>query len=358
MTYKIEELRAGIDPIPEADLKKYRGYWDSLVHPTGSLGQVEEVGIKLCGILGELPEKVSKKAVLVFCNDNGIYEENISSSPRILTDLLAVQMGENKTGVVALAENAGADVLVVDLGIEDFKGNEKVLNRRISNGTKNFMKEDAMTREEALEAISIGYDLACEYIEKGYKVLGTGELGMGNTTTSAAVIRGLTGISEEEVVGLGSGVTDEQLANKLRVVRDCLDLRNIDPADPLGVLAKVGGYDIGAMAGVYLACAKHKVAGVIDGLISSAGALVAYKLNENVKDYLFASHIAKEAGSKFALDQMGLRGYFDLEMRLGEGSGCPLLFRLLDDSLYCMNNMVKFDQTDIINCLVNIRDKK
>ncbi|MDO5027647.1 MAG: nicotinate-nucleotide--dimethylbenzimidazole phosphoribosyltransferase [Bacillota bacterium] len=358
MTFKLDQMTTGIEPIEAEAFKKFRDYWDSLVHPTGSLGELEEVGIKFCAILDQLPEKVDKKAVLVFCNDNGVYEEDISSSPRILTDLLAVQMGENKTGVVALAENAGADVVVVDLGIENFKGSPKVLNRRISNGTKNFMKEDAMTRDQALEAISIGYELASQYIEAGYKVLGTGELGMGNTTTSAAVIRALTGVSEEAVVGLGSGVTDAQLANKLRVVRDCVQVRGTDPADPLGVLAKVGGYDIGAMAGVYLACGQHKVAGVIDGLISSAGALLAYALNENVKYYLFGSHIAKESGAKVALDAMDLKGYFDLAMRLGEGSGCPLLFRLLDDSLYCMNNMVKFDQTDIINTLVNIRDQK
>lgn len=354
----IKEFYTGIEAVKAEDLKKYRDYWDSLVHPTGSLGEIEEIGIKLCAILGELPKKIEKKAVLVFCNDNGIYEENISSSPRILTDLLAVQMGQNKTGVVALAEHANADVVVVDLGIEDFKGSKGVLDRRISNGTKNFMREDAMTRQEAIQAIKTGYDLACDYIKKGYKVLGTGELGMGNTTTSAAVIRGLTGVSEEEVVGLGSGVDNVQLANKLRVVRDSITVRNVDKDDALDVVSKVGGYDIAAMAGVYLACGKHKVAGVIDGLISSAGALVAYRLNENVKDYLFGSHIAKENGASVALKEIGIKGYLDCAMRLGEGSGCPLLFQLMDSSIYCMNNMVKFAETDIVNSLVNIRDKK
>lgn len=354
----IKKLYENIEKIEDKELKKYRDHWDSLVHPTGSLGEIEEIGIKVASIFNKIPESLDKKAVLVMCNDNGILEENVSSSPRILTNLLAVQMGNGTTGVVALAHEAKADVVVVDLGIEDFPGDEKVLNRRITNGTKNFMVEDAMTRDQAIKSILIGYELAEEMIKNGYRVLGTGELGMGNTTTSAAVISALTGASEKEVVGLGSGVDNTQLDNKYRVVREGLKLRNVNSSDPIDVLAKVGGYDIGAIAGVFLACANNKIPGVIDGIISAAGALIAYSLNENVADYLFGSHIAKEAGARVALEKIGLKGYLDCAMRLGEGSGCPLLFKLIDSSIYCMNNMTRFAETDIVNTLVNIRDQK
>lgn len=354
----ILEYSKDIEKIDESEFKKYRDHWDSLVHPTGSLGEVEEIGIKLCGIYGKLPKRLGRKATLVMCNDNGIINANVSSSPKILTKLLAIQMAKGTTGVVALSESAQSDVYVVDLGIEDFSGYPGVIDRRISEGTKNFLEEDAMTRSQAEQAIITGIELAEELIEEGYKILGTGELGMGNTTTSAAVIRALTGVSEKDVVGLGSGVDDVQLANKYRAVKEGVDNRNPNPDDPIDVLQKVGGYDIGAIAGVYLACGKHKIPGVIDGIISAAGALLAYKINENVRDYLFGSHIPKESGAKIATDAIGVRGYLDMSMRLGEGSGCPLLFKIMDSSIYCMNHMTKFEETDIVNSLVNIRDKE
>lgn len=354
---ELNKIINGIEKIQEEDKKKFRDHWDSLVHPTGSLGELEEIGIKVSSILGSLPEKLEKKATLVMCNDNGILEENVSSSPRILTKLLAIEMARGTTGVVGLSKEAHADVFVIDLGIEDFEDFEGVINKRISNGTKNFMKEDAMTRDQALESIKIGYELAEKLIKDGYSVLGTGELGMGNTTTSAAVITALTGASEKDIVGLGSGVDDIQLDNKYRVVREGIKTRNIDTKDPIDVLQKVGGYDIGAMCGVFLACGYYKIPGVIDGLISAAGALLAYRLNKNVGDYLFGSHIPKENGARVATDEMGIKGYLDLAMRLGEGSGCPLLYKLMDSSIFCMNNMTRFEETDIVNTLVNIRDK-
>lgn len=354
----IQEYSDDIESISPETYKLYRDYWDSLVHPTGSLGEIEEIGIKISAILGEIPKKLEKKATVVMCNDNGIIDANISSSPKILTNLLAVQMAKGTTGVDALSESANADVVIVDLGIEDFKGFEGVIDRRISNGTKNFLEEDAMSYEQAMKSVEIGIEIAEDLIKEGYKVLGTGELGMGNTTTSAAVIKALTGASEHDVVGLGSGVDETQLENKYRAVSKGIELRNPNIEDPIDVLAKVGGYDIGAIAGLFLACGKNKIPGVIDGIISAAGALIAYKLNPNIAHYLFGSHIAIEKGAKIALDEMGLKGYLDCSMRLGEGSGCPLLYQIMDSSIYCMNHMTKFEETDIVNTLVNIRDKK
>lgn len=354
----LEDYIGSIEEISQDDFKIYRDHWDSLVHPTGSLGDLEEIGIKTCAILGELPSGPPKKACLVMAADNGITEEDVSSSPKILTWLLAEQMIVGTTGVCALAEDAGADMAVVDLGIEGSKDLPGLIRRKISEGTKNFMVEDAMTLDEARQAIMVGIEVAEDYIKNGYQVLGTGELGIGNTTTSAALIRALTEACEDEVVGLGSGVTSQQLDNKLRVVRDCTRLRGTDPNSPIDCLAKVGGYDIGAIAGVFLACGKNKVVGVIDGVISMAGALLAYRLNPNVASYLIASHQPKEKASQLVLEELGIKAYLDLSMRLGEGSGCPLLFKLIDSSLYCMNHMTRFEDTDIRNTLVNIRDKK
>lgn len=345
-----------IEGIDESLYKKGRDYWDDLVHPTGSLGELEEIGIKLYAIQGGLPKKLKKRAILVMCSDNGIIEENVSSSPRHLTRSLALAMGKGKTGVSALSKDANAEVFVVDLGIYNFEGSEDVIDRRISNSTKNFLKEDAMTYDQATQAIEVGIDLADELFKKGYDVLGAGELGMGNTTTSSAVISALTGEPAEKTVGLGSGVDSVQLQNKLNAVKNGILLRKPDVSDPVDVLAKIGGYDIAAITGVYLSAAKNKKPAVIDGIITAAAALCAYKINPNVKNYLFGSHIPKEHGAKIALDEIGIRGYMDLAMRLGEGSGCPLMFKLMDSSIFAMNNMAHFNDVDIVNVLVNIRD--
>lgn len=355
---RIKEKLESIESVSAETVEFFRQYWDGLVHPTGSLGDLEEIGIKLSAVYGEVPQNLEKKATLVMCSDNGVIEENISSSPKILTRLLALEMVEGITGVNALSKAAGADVIVVDLGIEDFEGHPDIIDRRISNGTRNLMQVAAMSYDQALESIQIGINLGEEMIRQGYTVLGTGELGMGNTTTSALVIKALTGAPTDQVLGLGSGVDDRHLANKRQVIDQAMTVRRPDKNDPVDILAKLGGYDIGAIAGVFIAGAAHDIPVVIDGIISAAGALLAYSLQPACKDYMFPSHIAKENGNRVAVEAMGLKGYLDLDMRLGEGSGCPLFFQIMDASLACMNQMSKFENTTIQNTLINIRDKK
>lgn len=357
--FNLEEILSNIEKIDKNEYKKYRDHWDSLVHPIGSLGDLEEIGIKYCAILGEIPEKIDKKITLVFSADNGVMEENISSSPQVFTRLLTNEMADGTTGVTALSNSANADVKVIDLGVLDYEGHEKVLDRRISNGTKNFIKEDAMTRDQALKAIEAGYEVACDYIDMGYTVIGTGELGMGNTTTSAAVITAILKQDEHNIVGLGSGVDATQLENKYRTVRDGIDLRKPNLDDPIDVLSKLGGYDIAAMVGVFLACANKKVLAVTDGIITASAALIAYKLNPNVSDYIVGSHIPCEKACSYVYEEIGIRGYLDLHMRLGEGSGCPLFYKILDSSIYCMNNMSLFINTQMrAELQFNIRDNK
>lgn len=346
-----------IIPLEDEILVSARAHWDSLVHPTGSLGELEEMSIKMTAIRGNIPEALKKRAVVVMCSDNGIIDENISSSPKPLTKSLALAMSMGKTGLCSLCRDANADVVVVDLGIEDFGVAENVISKRIANCSKNFMREAAMTREEAILGIETGIEIAKNLISEGYEILGTGELGMGNTTTSAAVISAILEIPAKDTVGLGSGVDSIQLQNKLRVVDEGIALHKPNPEDAIDVISKVGGYDIAGLTGVFLACAAHRIPVVIDGIISAAAALCAYKLAPDSKDYMFGSHIPKEKGASYALKEIGVKAYLDLALRLGEGSGCPLMFKIMDSAIFAMNNMTKFSDTDIQNVLVNIRDK-
>lgn len=346
-----------IKPIDEELLVSARAHWDSLVHPTGSLGELEEIGIRMTAIRGSIPKRFDKRAVVVMCSDNGIMDENVSSSPKPLTKSLALAMNMGKTGLCALCKDANSDVIIVDMGIENFEGQEGIIDKRISNCSRNFMKEPAMTREEAIRAIESGIEVAEELINKGYEILGTGELGMGNTTTSAAVISAILNLPAKDTVGLGSGVDDVQFSNKLRVVDDGIRLHKPNPEDSIDVISKVGGYDIAGLTGVFLACASHGVPVVIDGIISAAAALSASKLSQESTNYMFGSHIPKERGASYALKEIGVKAYLDLALRLGEGSGCPIMFKVIDSAIFAMNNMTKFSDTDIQNVLVNIRDK-
>lgn len=354
---KINHRLDQIKPIDQEDYDKYEAHWDSLVHPTGALGDIELLTIRLCSIYKDLPQEIGKKDLLVFCADNGILEEDVSSSPEILTKLLAEEMATTKIGANALMDRTGGHVHVVDLGIKDYTGHEDIIDRRIMNGTNNFLKEDALGIENTLKAIHAGIDLADDLIDSGSRIIGIGELGMGNTTTSAAVIKALTGKEAKEVVGPGSGVNPDQYQKKLRAVDTCIDLRQVDVADSIDIASKLGGLDICAMLGVIIACASRRIPVVLDGIITIAGASLCYNMNKDVKDYIFTSHKPHEPGAKTGLDYIGHKGYFDLSMRLGEGAGTSLMMSLLDDGLYMMNNMTKFDQTDIRNTLYNIRDE-
>lgn len=348
----LDEIRA----VDKSYEKIARNHWDNLTHPTGSLGELEEISIKLAMIKGEIPQSYDKRAIMVMCADNGVWEEDISSSPKELTYLLAEAMAKGQTGVSALAKDAKSEVFVIDLGIEDYLGYPSVYNRRVRNSTGNFAKEPAMSKEEAIKAIEVGIEFTDNLVGEGYDLFGVGELGMGNTTTSAAVIALLTGSSEKEVVGLGSGVDSKQLANKYSVVRKAIGSKNISKKDPLDVLAKVGGLDIAGIVGVFLSAGKNKVPVVVDGITTAAAALIACQLKAEVKDYILASHIPKEKGARLAFNYLGIRAYLDLNMRLGEGSGCPLMFKLIDSAVYAMNHMAPFSQTNIKNVLVNLRD--
>ncbi|NLY20309.1 MAG: nicotinate-nucleotide--dimethylbenzimidazole phosphoribosyltransferase [Tissierellia bacterium] len=355
----LKETIESIEPINQEATVEAREFWDSLVHPIGSLGKLEEIGIKLAGIHGHRITSIPKRGIVVMASDNGIVDADVTSSPQELTWILTKAMADKYTGVSQLAIDANAEVIIVDMGMKVDLKDERVISRRISPCTKNFLIEDAMSYEDAVQSIETGIEIADRLFADGYDILGTGELGMGNTTTSAAVLAALLGLSAEETVGQGSGVSPEQFEKKLNAVKNGIELRKPNLDDPVDVLAKIGGYDIGGLTGVFLSAAKNKKPVVIDGIISAAAAVTAYKLCEHANGYMFGSHVTREKGAAFGLEAMGVDSYVSMEMRLGEGSGCPLAFKLIDSALFAMNHMGTYEQSKVLEgVLFNIRDNE
>ena len=236
---------------------------------------------------------------------------------------------------------------MVDIGINAEVNEPKILNRKISYGTKNIAKEAAMSREDVIKAINVGIDVVKDLKKNGYDMLGTGEMGVGNTSTSAAVISLLTGIHSDNIVGKGSGLTDLGLEHKKEVIRRAIEVNKPDANDPIDVLCKVGGLDIAGLCGCFLGAAYERMPIVMDGVISAAAALCAYRLNPLVKDYIFPSHVSMEEGSRATLKEMGLQSMVSLNMRLGEGSGCPFTFKIADMALFTLWNMASFNESGI-----------
>lgn len=339
----LEEIK-GIDKDYQ---KKSKEKWDGLVKPLGSLGELEEISMKIAGITRSLDYKIDKKAVVVFSSDNGVLEENVSSSPKVFTTLLTEAMAKGITGVATLNKFVKADTITVDIGLDSDFRDDRVIYKRISNGTKNFTKEPAMTYEQAIRSIEIGIELGDKLFSDGYDILGTGELGMGNTTTSTAVLNVFSGLNVEIICGKGGGVTQEQYRDKKNAIIKGVSLNKPNKEDPIDVLSKIGGYDIGGMCGIFLSAAKNQKPAVMDGFISSAAALCAVKLNPAVKDYIIPSHLSDEPGSQYMFKEIGLKPILNLGMRLGEGSGCPLAFSIIEASLFTSENMGTFEEATI-----------
>ena len=320
---------------------------DSLAKPIGSLGQLEEIVIKMAGITGNLYNKIDKRNIVVMCADNGIVEEGVSACPQEFTMILTENMTKGFTSVSVLSKMTNTDLTIVDIGLNGDIENPNVLNKKVNYGTKNFTKEPSMTYDEAVKAIEVGIEVGDNLFKEGYDILGTGELGMGNTTTSAAVLSAFTGFGPEITSGKGAGLTEEQYESKKNTISQGLRVNKLNKEDPIDVISKVGGFDIAGMCGLFLSAAKNRKPIVIDGFISSAAALSAVKLSPLVKEYIFPSHLSKEPGAIYMMEELGLEPMLNLEMRLGEGSGCPLAFQVIDAALCIMDNMVTFEEASI-----------
>ncbi|MGL4369223.1 MAG: nicotinate-nucleotide--dimethylbenzimidazole phosphoribosyltransferase, partial [Spirochaetota bacterium] len=315
---------------------------NTLLKPQGSLGKLEDIARQLSGITGKVNNRITHKCIIAMASDNGIVQEGVTSFPKDLSLLIAETMISGLSGVAVLARHAGSELKLVDLGIDgDFKG-KGVIDRKIRRSTASFLRGPAMSREEAVRAIETGIDITNAAIREGADLIGTGEVGIGNTATSSAMLYAFTGGDLDRIVGRGAGLSDEALAHKKDVIRQGVAFNRPDPLDPIDVLSKVGGLDIAGLAGVYLAAAAARVPVVIDGFISGVAAVTAVKLAPFAKDFMFASHISVEPGAMIVSELLGLNPMLDMNMRLGEGTGCALAFNIIDAAAAVMNEMGTF----------------
>lgn len=343
----LAETIASVSPLNAAAMSEAASYQSSLAMPPESMGELLAIGRRLSGITGKLHNSLPKKRIIVLCADNGIAEEGVSSAPQSVTLAQAVNMTKGLTGMSALAKHFGNEVQVVDVGIKYDYDCPQIINKKVRAGTNSFLHGEAMTRDEALRAIETGIELAQNAKADGVSVLGVGEMGIGNTTTSTAVLSVLTGLSPEKITGRGGCITDEMLAHKKEVIKKGIALNKPKKNDVIDVLQKVGGLDLAAMCGVFLGSAAEKLPVVIDGYISIVAALCAARLCPLSSGYFFPSHLSEEAGYKFAMTELSLVPYLNLRMRLGEGSGCPIAFEIMDAACVIMNEMATFQQAKI-----------
>ena len=358
MSVTVQELISNIRPLDEEAMEKAREWQARLAIPPGSLGKLQDAAVRLAGISGKLKNDITRCRIIVLAADNGIIEEGIGSAPRTVTAAQTANMTRFLTGMSSIAHYFGDEIRVVDVGVADPYDAPNVIDRKIAPGTRNFVYEPAMTREQAEQAILIGEEMARHAHEENVSVIGVGEMGIGNTTTSSAVLCALTGLTVEQVTGRGGGITDAAFIHKKEVILTGLEKHRPDPKDPVDVLSKVGGFDLAAMCGVFLGAARYRIPVVIDGFISIVAALCAARLCPDAAGYMFPSHASFEIGYAKAAKELGLEPWLQLNMRLGEGSGCPLSFRVLEAACAFTNNMATFDQASIDDgYLDEIREK-
>lgn len=353
----LNNIVANIKPLNNKAMKDASNRMDNLIKPIGSLGRLEDIAIRIAGIKGKVNNHIQKKCVVVMASDNGICEEGVSTSPQAVTALQAMSMTRGLAGISVLCKQACSDIKVVDIGIKEDYNCKDIINMKIRRGTRNFSKGSAMTRQEAIKAMESGIKITEELVREGYDIIGTGEMGIGNTSSSSAIIMSFTGCSPEQAVGKGTGLTEEGFINKKKVIKKAIDINKPDKNDPIDVLAKVGGFDIAALTGCFLAAACHRIPIVIDGIISAVAAMTAWKINPLAKNYMIPSHCSAEPGFNIIMEEIGVTPILNLNMRLGEGTGCALMFHIIDAALNIINEMATFEEIGMASeHLIDIRD--
>ncbi len=325
---------------------------DNLTKPPGSLGQLEMLAERYAVIKNSTEPSLNRKAIFVFAGDHGVTEEGVSAYPKEVTYQMVYNFLRGGAGINVLARHIGADVRVIDIGVDfEFGKTEGLIARKVRRGTANFLKEPAMREEEAVRAIEVGIEVLHEEIKRGLDIAGVGDMGIGNTTPSAGIISVVTGLPVEKVTGRGTGIDEKRLEHKIRVIQRAIELHKVEKGNPIHILSRIGGLEIAGIAGVILACAAERIPVVIDGLITTAGALIAYELNRNVVDYMFASHLSLEPGHKVALEYLGLKPLLDLNLRLGEGTGACLGMNLIEAGVKILKEMASFDSAGVSKSL-------
>lgn len=319
-----------------------------LTKPPGSLGRLEELSIQLAGISGMSIPDISNKAIVVMAGDHGVTEEGVSAYPSAVTPQMMLNFLSGGAAINVLANQVDAEVVVVDMGVAaDLAPHPKLIDRKLGTGTANMARGPAMSREAAQAALEAGREVMQDLAKRGIQIVGTGEMGIGNTTAASAVTAALTGAPVVDLVGRGTGVDDDGLVRKRSAVQKALQLNQPDPCDPIDVLSKVGGYEIAGLAGLILEAVERRVPVVIDGFITGAAALAAARINPDATAFMVAAHRSVEIGHSVILDDLGLSPLLDLEMRLGEGTGAALAMHLLDGAVGTLREMATFESARV-----------
>jgi nicotinate-nucleotide--dimethylbenzimidazole phosphoribosyltransferase len=349
MTGRLDETLAAITTLDAEAMRRAAERQAHLTKPPGSLGRLETLAIQLAGITRSDRPTLGRATVVVMAADHGVSAEGVSAYPASVTVAMVRNFLAGGAAINVIAQIVAADVMVVDMGTFDRAAPDDahLVERRIGQGTANFARGPAMTRGDAAAAVQVGIEIAEQLIGGGSCVLVAGEMGIGNTTSASAMIAALTGRPPAEVTGRGTGVDDRGLAHKVRIIEAALRLHAPDPADPLGVLAAIGGFEIGGLAGLALGAACHRTPLMVDGLISAAGALVAARVCPAVTGYLIAGHRSVEPGHRIALDALGLEPLLDLGLRLGEGTGAALAIPLVRAAAETLATMATFEEARV-----------
>lgn len=344
----LDEVPARIRPLDGQVSTQVQARLDRLTKPQGSLGRLEELAIRYATITGEAKPNVPCGAIFTFAADHGVAIEGVSAYPREVTPQMVLNFLRGGAGVNVLARHAGVDVRVVDIGVAcEFGAVPGLIQKKVMAGTKNLLIEPAMSREQAREALQVGVDLATEASREGIGLIGTGDMGIGNTTPSAAITAVMTGRPVVEVTGRGTGIDEAAHIHKVAIIQQALDRHRPDRTDALDILAKVGGLEIGGLAGLMLGAAAARVPVVLDGFIAGAAALIAVGVQPRCRDYLIAAHRSVERGHQAILDHLGLKPLFDLDLRLGEGTGACLGMGLVQASIKLLTEMATFDEAGV-----------
>ncbi len=344
---KLNEALASIKTPSAAAMEKTQRKLDSILKPLSSLGRLEKLLVKIAGITGSDRFDFSKKAVLVFCADNGVVAQGITQSGQEVTAIVAKNLTLGDTCVCAMGRVAGAEIFPVDIGIATDLDVPGLIDRKIAHGTRDFSAESAMTRDEAERALEVGIDLAVDMKERGYGLVATGEMGIGNTTTAAAMAAVFLGVPAADVTGRGAGLSSDGLRRKVEVVESAVARHRPDAGDPLDVLSKVGGFDIAGMAGLCIGGAVAGLPVVLDGVISCVAALTACNLHPAVREFILPSHTSAEPAGRLLLERLGLPSLLEADMRLGEGTGAVASFPLYDMIAAVYQQMVRFDDVEM-----------
>ncbi|HCE43631.1 MAG TPA: nicotinate-nucleotide--dimethylbenzimidazole phosphoribosyltransferase [Lentisphaeria bacterium] len=345
----LEETLSKISPADANIAEQAQNRLNSLTKPLGSLGLLEDCARKYAAARGDVFAKIAKPAILTFAGDHGIADEGVSAFPREVTPQMVANFANGGAAINVLTRHGKIKLKVIDIGVAadcPFKG---VIRKKVAPGTANFAKGPAMTIKQTKKAIEIGIKLAEKEIKRGCTLLGTGDMGIANTTPSAALYSVFLNLDPEKTAGKGTGITDEKLQHKIDVLRKAIEFHKPNLKDPLSTLAALGGYEIAGICGVVLAAAANKIPVVVDGFISGAGALTAIQMNQNVKDYCFFSHLSAEAGHVNAMNALGVRPILNLDLRLGEGTGAALSMHLIEAGVKIMHEMATFESAGVSN---------